>query len=684
MGVIPVNIKELSFQEAAFSYPPSIARTPLPAVDSLLVGQPRASRALAMGMAVEADGYNIFVSGEPGSGRHTAVRMIAQQLSHDTRHLKDIVYVHCFDVPDSPSVVLFSPGTGEKFLAEMKNLAAFLRAAERNGEAETEDSTASFLKETDKLIDSAVGKYPETRLFLERVRQTIHMNPKIFVLPTDDDKEERETICSQCLPNLVVNRAGQDKRPFVEEPHPSYANVFGAVSPADGKTQLPHQSVKAGSLLQASGGFWVATADDILSEPNLWEALKRFLAMTTFSMKDGNAYGLPVGSLIRPEPVPLPVKIILIGSEETYDKLCESDASFLKLFKISAQFDYSMPATEENITGTIAFLRRHVEEKKLLPPDDAAIAETLRFSAWHVEHRGELTTQLSFLGDLLQEADYWARFSGEKEITAPAVITASNERDYISSVMENRITQEIISGEMVIALTGSKIGVVNGLAVMDRGLASFGTPAVITATVAPGNEGIVNIEHEAGLSGEIHDKGLLILEGYLRKRYARTFPLSLYAGICFEQSYAEVDGDSASSSELFALLSAIGEIPLRQDIAVTGSVNQMGEIQPVGGINEKIGGFFSVCQKMGLTGHQGVIIPRQNISALVLPYAVLDAIAQHTFHLYPIETIDEGMEILTNRIAGEQNAKGTFPVNSANKAIEDRLRKLYELSKTGT
>lgn len=682
MGVIPVNIRELSFQEAAFSYSPSLARMPLPAVDTLLVGQPRALRALAMGMAVEADGYNIFVSGDPGSGRHTAVRMIAGRLSHDTRHVKDIVYVHCFDAPDSPSVLLFSPGSGEKFLAEMKDLVSFLRTSQASVEAEHEDQ--SFLTELDKRIDTIAGHYPEARFFLGKVRQTIHMNPRPFTSASDADKEERERIYAQCLPNLVVNRSGQDKRPFVEEPHPSYANVFGSASTSKDKdAALPHQSVRAGSLLQASGGFWVVAADDLLAEPNLWEALKRFLAMTTFSLKDGNAYGLPVGSLIRPEPVPLPVKIIMIGSEETYDKLCESDAAFLKLFKISAQFDYSMPATEENIAGTIAFIRRHAEEKKLLPPDDGAIAEMLRCSAWHVEQRTELTTQLSFLGDLLQEADYWARSSGAGEITAPAIITAVNERDYASSVMENRITQEILSGEMVIALTGSKTGVVNGLAVMDRGLASFGTPAVITATVAPGNEGIVNIEHEAGLSGEIHDKGLLILEGYLRKRYARTFPLSLYAGICFEQSYAEVDGDSASSSELFALLSSIGELPLRQDVAVTGSVNQMGEIQPVGGINEKIGGFFSVCRKMGLTGHQGVIIPRQNISALVLPYEVLEAIAAHKFHLYPIETIDEGMEILTNRTAGEPGPKGTFPVNTANRAIEDRLRKLYELSKTG-
>jgi predicted ATP-dependent protease len=232
---------------------------------------------------------------------------------------------------------------------------------------------------------------------------------------------------------------------------------------------------------------------------------------------------------------------------------------------------------------------------------------------------------------------------------------------------------------MLISLSGNKVGVVNGLAVMDRGAASFGTPTVITASVAPGSEGIVNIEHEAGLSGEIHDKGLLIMEGYLRKHYARTFPLSFYAGICFEQSYAEIDGDSASSTELYALLSAIAEIPIRQDIAVTGSVNQLGSIQPVGGINEKIEGFYNACFRLGLTGKQGVIIPQQNIDNLILSHHVQQAIKDGKFHIYPITTIDEGMQILTNRSAGTRGPKGNFPVGTFNRDVEDALKKLYQM-----
>ena len=295
--------------------------------------------------------------------------------------------------------------------------------------------------------------------------------------------------------------------------------------------------------------------------------------------------------------------------------------------------------------------------------------------------RDELTTKLSFLGDLLSEANYVASRQGLSEIDGSCINKAMEERDFANGLTEEKINQEIRTGEMIISLEGSKVGVINGLAVMDRGLASFGTPTVISVSVAPGSEGIVNIEHEAGLSGEIHDKGLLILQGYLRKQYARTFPLSVYAGICFEQSYAEVDGDSASSAELFALLSAIGELPVRQDIAVTGSVNQLGDIQPVGGINEKIAGFFAICELMGLTGRQGVIIPKQNIKTLILPEKVLSAIEAGKFHIYPISTIDEGMEILTLRPSGKRNVKGNFPPDTANHVIENRLRKLYELSK---
>ena len=295
---------------------------------------------------------------------------------------------------------------------------------------------------------------------------------------------------------------------------------------------LPFLAIHAGSLLQSAGGYMVISAEEMLTTEGLWEAFKRFLQTSALVIQNAS-YGSSQVSPIRPEPVPLNLKVVLVGSEESYEEFCQHDFDFLKLFKVSAEFDYSMQATDENIKGVISYLYHVVNEENLAPLEMAAVAELLRYSALLAESRDELTTQLSLVADLLREANYWGKLENSTSIDKKSVLKALEERSYITSVTESRIFNEIASGEMIIALEGKKIGVVNGLAVLDRGFSYFGTPTVISATVAPGTEGIVNIEHEAGLSGEIHDKGLLILEGYLRKRYARTFPLSIYSGICF-------------------------------------------------------------------------------------------------------------------------------------------------------
>ena len=371
-------------------------------------------------------------------------------------------------------------------------------------------------------------------------------------------------------------------------------------------------------------------------------------------------------------------KIILIGTESTYNKLIEKDDKFVRYFRIAPEFNYTMPRNEKNAKGTVSFLK--AAGKGLLKAADSAYLEILRFSSSIAEDREKLTTELSLLEDLLEEADLNARERGSEIIERKDVEEAIEKRNWHASLEEETINEEIQSGDMVISLSGSQVGIVNGLAVMDRGVSSFGTPAVISATVAPGNEGIVNIEHEAGLSGGIHDKGLLILEGFLRHRYALRFPLSLYAGICFEQSYAEVDGDSASLGELYALLSAIAEVPIRQDIAVTGSVSQMGILQPVGGINEKIQGFYNACSVSGLTGTQGVMIPRQNISSLILPQKIEKAIDDGLFHIYAISEVDEGIELLSGIKSGERDKRGFFPPSSFNRRVEDGLRNLCRYS----
>ena len=644
-----MKMEELSASQAHFTYDiDRISRLRQNAGKVGIIGQPRAMSALRMGMNVNTKGYNIYISGEDGTGRHTAVREIASSLKTE-RPVLDMVYAYNFRRPQSPFLISLPSPSGSVLSEGMETIASLVSDA--------------LWEKASQIVSELKENLPSSVLldqFLLQVKEALGGE-----VPEADKYRV----------NLVCDNSGLQRCPLVEEYHPTHTNLFGQMTSS---SEYAHLRLTSGSLLDAAGGFFVVRADKILSQEGLWESLKLYAESSSFIVRGQNDKN---STFIRPVTSAVATKIILIGSDELYDKLCDSDDEFLRLFKVSAEFDFSMPATDDNIRGTIAYLLDITAKNTQIPISDSAICQLLVYSSWYAEMRDELTTKLSFLGDLVSEANYVAEREGRTEIDAYCINRAMEERDFANSLTEDKINQEIQSGEMVISLEGTKTGVINGLAVMDRGLASFGTPTVISVSVAPGSEGIVNIEHEAGLSGEIHDKGLLILQGYLRKQYARTFPLSVYAGICFEQSYAEVDGDSASSAELFALLSAIGELPVRQDIAVTGSVNQLGDIQPVGGINEKIAGFFAICSLMGLTGRQGVIIPRQNIKTLILPDKVLSAIEAGKFHIYPISTIDEGMEILTLRPSGKRNVKGNFPPDTANHIIENRLRKLYEMSK---
>ncbi|MDD3424222.1 MAG: AAA family ATPase [Sphaerochaeta sp.] len=665
-----VRVKPLTYEEASFDFDLATIRTCRALGSSEpIVGQPRALRTLELGLSLSKSGYNIFVSGDSGSGRHKAVRHAVQNLIHDTSSLCDLVYVYNFLQPNSPRVLTFACGDGQLFCdaSEAFNQELLSLALQKR------DFYATALE----LVSEFEAQFPQASLrdHFDHIRMDLKRMDK-HIQGLDEKACKADPIATKYRANLLVNHAKTTQRPFIIESHPSFSNLFGSV---DNEQKMPHLGLHAGTLLEASGGFLVIDAEELLSEQGLWDALKRYLDANALTVESG---AITKGELrsasIRPQMPPLPVKVILIGSEETYDTLTEGDERFLTLFKLCAQFDYSMNLDEKAIAQTIANLDSYAKQNQLLELSDEAFLQLLRYSCWYVESREHLSTQFSTLYDLLEEANWWARYHRKNQIDDQVILTAHAEREYANGISETKINEEIISGDMIISLSGTKVGVVNGLAVMDRGSASFGTPTVISCTVAPGNEGIVNIEHEAGLSGEIHDKGLLILEGYLRKHYARTFPLSIYAGIAFEQSYAEVDGDSASSSELYALLSAIGELPVRQDIAVTGSVNQMGMIQPVGGINEKIEGFFHTCQATGLTGRQGVIIPFQNVRNLILGYEVLEAIKAKQFFIYPIKTIDEGMQLLTERPAGIRNAKGNYSAGNFNYDIEDRLRKMYQ------
>ena len=618
---IELNYDDLEFSSVSPSY--------------CIIGQEKALGLLRLGLSMSRPGYNIFVSGDDGSGRLTAIKEEIKKIEEDTSYLLDVAYLHNQSHPERPICFCFPQGKAREFQCDLDSL--------------SENKTTK---------EALCDKWKDSRL--------------IKFIKTLPDKEENSWAWRI---NILLDRSKSTRRPLVIESHPSHQSLFGYME----KDLPPHLSVRAGSYQEASGGFLVLNAGETVENEELWTTLKRYLEMTQRSLTSTAVQGEMMSS-IRPYPIPLLTKVILLGSEELYDKLTEEDDAFLRFFKVSPQFDYSMAADEKNINGTVSYLKKTGET--LTPQADSAYREILRYSAFLAEDRSRLSTQLSLLGDLLEEADLDARSNGQTLITAQNVRSALEKRDWFSSMAEEHINSEIKEGTMVMALEGEKIGVVNGLAVMDRGLTSFGTPCVISATVAPGTEGIINIEHEAGLSGNIHDKGLLILEGYLRHRYAQSFPLSLYAGICFEQSYGSVDGDSASSAELYALLSAIGCFPVRQDIAVTGSVNQMGELQPVGGINEKIQGFFNACSTCGLTGTQGVIIPVQNKSSLILPYKVEKAIGEGKFHIWAISSIDEGLELLSGLEKGERDRKGNYKQGSFNRLIEDELRDLWRSSQS--
>ena len=483
--------------------------------------------------------------------------------------------------------------------------------------------------------------------------------------------------------NVIIDHSETQGVPIILESHPDYQKLFGsqdAGGDSGGERTNTFMQLRAGSLLQASGGFLILRAEDILGGQDAWNSLKR-------ALQDGNTEIRPApspfgqGSSLKPEPIEIAVKVIIMGSEHIYDYLYNVDEEFQKLFKVPAEFDSVMIRNDSSTREYVGFMRLICRDEGLRKIDYSGIAAVVEYGVRLSEFRDRLSTQFSKIADLIREADYWAGREHRGRISREDVRRALQERKFLYDLPEEKIDEQILSGELLISVHESALGRINGLAVIDRGYYSFARPILITARVSPGTDGIINIERESGLSGEIHDKGVYILEGFLQSTYARSFPLSMNASVAFEQSYVEVDGDSASSTEIYVILSAIADIPLRQDIAVSGSVNQMGQIQPVGGISEKVEGFFEICKKMGLTGTQGVIIPRQNLSNLILTEELQQTVADGKFHIYTAETIDEGLEILTGMETGSRTPKGNFPARSINALVEKRLREMAELVK---
>ena len=480
--------------------------------------------------------------------------------------------------------------------------------------------------------------------------------------------------------NLLLDNTGVTSCPVVIETAPTFSNLFGGierVQDAQGFWFADFTRIKAGSLLRADGGFLVLNAADTLSEPGVWRMLQRVLLYRKLEIQSLDT-ALPGTSTLKPEAIDLNLKVILIGNNEIYWALNSYERDFKKIFKIKADFDNEMPNTELAVRQYAALIRKLISDEGLRHFDNKALAVVVEYGARLSESKKKLTTQFSEIADIVREANYWCAQNSNKYVTDMHVRKAIEETRDRHSLGEDKL-QELIDNEVIlIDSDGERVGQINGLAVYGGDRFDFGKPARITASVSAGKAGFINIEREARMSGSTHDKGMQILAGYLRGVFAQKHPLTLSASVSFEQSYTGIDGDSASSTEIYALLSALSGIPIRQRYAVTGSVNQKGDIQPIGGVNVKIEGFFDVCRKRGLTGAQGVVIPIQNIPDLMLRNDVVDAVRAGRFHVYAVSTVAQGIEILTGIAAGAPDAQGNYPVGTVYGRVQQRLQELAE------
>jgi ATP-dependent Lon protease len=479
--------------------------------------------------------------------------------------------------------------------------------------------------------------------------------------------------------NVVVDNSETKGAPIIVETTPNYRNLFGTIErvierSGTWKTDFTH--IKAGSFLRANGGYLIFNALDALLEPGVWPALKRTLKNQVIEFQTYDPFYFFAASALKPEPIECNTKVIMIGDAHIYYLLYSMDDDFKKIFKIKADFDSVMNKDADKVQQYAAFIRKICDEEKLKPFDRAGIGTVVEYGVRLAGRQKKLSTRFYLIADLVREANYWAVKEGSEVVTERHVDKAIEKKIYRVNLIEEKIQEMIEDGTILIDSDGKEVGQVNGLSVYSLGDHSFGAPSRITAKTSMGKAGIINIEREVEMSGPIHNKGVYILAGYLRDRYAQDKPITMSASICFEQSYSGVEGDSASSTELYALLSSLSGLPLRQDIAVTGSVNQKGEIQPIGGVNEKVEGFFDVCKAKGMTGKQGVMIPQLNIGDLMLRKDVIQEVKEGKFHIYPIKTIEQGVEILTGTEAGEKLPEGGFKEGTVNDLVDKKLREL--------
>lgn len=734
-----------------------------------LIDQQRAEQALKMGLNIKADGFNIFASGEEGTGKMTAVKMFLEKGVNKEPRPNDWCYVYNFKDPYQPTKLKLPGGWGSELKNDMKSfvsdvLQVLVKTFEseiyntkrqsikekydkiqaeltlsinekaekesllikqtpvevytipiKHGEVMTDeefdnlpvaekkiiqDKQTRFNNEMDSAlkkqrllekemikefknlekeiatisinsitedINNKYNKTPDVIEYLKNVKNDMLENLSDFMLAQKEKFEDlsiRENEFSKRYQiNVLVDNGNQKGSPVIIESNPTYINLIGSVEkePLMGSLITDFTMIRKGSLHKANGGYLIIKVEELLKNLFSWDALKRAIRNKEIVIEDvGEQLGYLTTKTLKPAPIPLQVKVILVGHPVYYHLLYDYDSDFKSLFKVKAEFNSEMDRTAENSANFISFFERLAKKEELLPPDLSALYKLEEYGARVTEDQRKLSMRFSKTADVLREANHYATEENKATISIYHIEKAIEKRIYRSNLIAEKINELIKNKHILIDLSGKKIGQVNALSIIDMGDILIGKPSKITCTVNLGKEGVITIEREAELSGPIHTKGVLILNGYLAERYFQDKPVSLSARLVFEQSYAEIEGDSASSTELYALLSSLAKVPVQQGIAVTGSVNQKGEIQSIGGINDKIEGYFEVCKLMGLNGQQGIIIPSSNIQNLMLKNEVIEAVKHNQFKIWSVDTIDDGIEILTGYEAGSLEKEGTI------------------------
>lgn len=541
----------------------------------------------------------------------------------------------------------------------------------------------------DKSLIPIIDKFKSNKkilYFLRTVKEDVLDNLDEFLKRDFSDSQNAQQI-QQKKPwenyevNLFVDNSETQGAPVIMDINYTFENIFGKIDYENrlGTLVTDYKKIQPGLLHKANGGYIVFQAKELLTTPMAYEILKRALKVEKLGMEANPEQKVPMLLVtLKPESIPIDVKVILIGHADVYQFLLQNDPDFKKLFKIKVEFEETAVKSKENIEKLSKFIASYCVQESLLPLNNEAMARVVEYASKLADEKEKLSTNFAEIGKLVAEASTWAKADNKNLITEEYVLKSFFERIERIKKYDNKLTEMIEKDLLLIDTKGSVVGQINGLSVIIFGDYAFGKPSKITANTYLGNKGIINVEREVDMSGPAHSKGVLIISGYLGEKFAQNFPLSLNASIVFEQLYGEVDGDSASSTEIYAILSSLADLPITQEIAVTGSVNQKGFIQPIGGVNEKIQGFYQICKLKGLTGNQGVIIPKQNVDNLHLSDEIIESVEKKEFNIYAISTIDEGIEILTGVPSGKMNVKGEYPKGTVNYLVYEKLKKYSE------